>query len=364
MNRHLLPALIAGSMALSCRSGNDAPSSTVSPPLVEAGIPEPFTLDVLTDARIGSNGDAPDFHRVAGPVALDGGPFAEAKLVVDLRSTCFPFEQWKDDPPPAGHNWPRSCDAFDRNFEIALADPAAPASPAIELIRAITPFGGPLHLEKDVTDVLNASRGPRELVFTIPSYSDPEGKVSGSNGGWNVSARIEVTPGPAPRDVRAVVPLVYDDETPGGAPRSFPFTLPSGTTHARVEYLATGHGGGALDAACIGPADEFCRRSHTLTVDGVAIVDKKTLWRTDCKKLCTLTKGGPFGEYCLENPCGAPPSVRASRANWCPGSETAPIILEPEQLTTAGEHTIDLTIDKVAEGGNWKVSIKVFAYGD
>jgi len=363
MKRHLLSALfVVTSAALACSSSNDA-STSPEPPPVEAGSLAPFTLDVIDDGRISSDGNAPNFHRVAGPVTIEGGPFAEAKLVVDLRSTCFPFEQWEDDPPPAGQNWPASCDAYDRNFEIALADPAAPDAPAIELIRAITPFGGPLHLEKDVTDVLNVLRGARELVVTIPSYSDAEGKVSGSNGGWNVSAKIEVTPGPAPRDVRAVIPLVYDDQTRGGAPRSFPFDLPAGTTNARVEYLATGHGGDS-EFGCNGPADEFCKRAHTLTVDGVALVDKKALWRTDCADFCTMTKGGPFGEYCLENPCGAPSSVRAPRANWCPGTETPPIVLEPEQLTSAGAHTIDLAIDKVAEGGRWQVSIKVFAYGD
>ncbi len=361
MKRALLSALLLLSSAGACSSEKNGGAP---PPQVEAGAPaQPFTLDVLADARIGSNSEAPDFHRAAGAVSIEGGPFAEAKLVVDLRSTCFPFEQWDDDPPPTGHNWPPSCDAFDRNFEIALADPAAPDAPAIELIRAITPFGGPLHLEKDVTDVLNASRGARELVVTIPSYSDAEGKVSGSNGGWNVSARIEVTPGPAPRTVLAVLPLVYDDKTPGGAPRSLPFTLPPGTTSARVEYLATGHGGGN-DLGCIGPAEEFCERTHTISVDGVAVVNKKKLWRTDCESFCTLTKGGPFGEYCRENPCGAPGSVRAPRANWCPGTETAPIVLEPEQLTTAGEHTVDLTISRVAEGGKWQISVKVFAYGD
>lgn len=359
--RHLGPLLLIASTALSCRSSS--PDDAAAPPPVDAGPKEPFTVEVLGDARIGSDSAAPDFHRASGRLAIEGGPFADAKLVVDLRSTCFPFEQWKEEPPPAGHNWPASCDAFDRNFEIALADPADPGAPALELIRAITPFGGPLHLEKDVTDVVNAVRGPRELVVTIPSYSDPEGKVSGSNGGWNVSARIEVTPGTPPRDVRAVLPLVYDDETRSGAPRPFRFTLPPGTTHARVEYLATGHGGGDPDVACNGPAEEFCKRTHTIAVDGSPVLERKALWRTDCKSYCTLTKGGPFGEYCLENPCGAPTSVRAPRANWCPGTETLPVVLEPETLTS-GEHTLDLSIDKVAEGGSWQISIKVFAYGD
>jgi hypothetical protein len=43
---------------------------------------------------------------------------------------------------------PADCDAFDRNFEIALDEPDADsgAPPGLELVRAITPFGGPLRL--------------------------------------------------------------------------------------------------------------------------------------------------------------------------------------------------------------------------
>ena len=172
----------------------------------------------------------------------------------------------------------------------------------------------------------------QQVAITIPSYSDASGKISGSNGGWTVSAHIDLTPGAAPRHVLAVLPLVYDDQTKSAVVRSFPFTLPAGTTSARVEYLATGHGGATADFDCIGPADEFCRRTHSLNADGAAFLAKKVLWRDDCDKLCTTTTGGPFKSYCLENPCGSPDSVRASRANWCPGSETPPLVFEPAQL--------------------------------
>ena len=50
------------------------------------------------------------------------------------------------------------------------------------------------------------------------------------------------------------------------------FALPEGTTRAQLEYLVTGHGG-AMDpsSACIGAAEEFCQRTHHLTVDGAEL---------------------------------------------------------------------------------------------
>lgn len=367
-----LPIAFVSAVALAaafvaCSEHLPAPSGAAADASVEASTPAPpSTLVVIDDARIGSHSEQPNFQKATGEFdPSTSGPFADAKLVVELTSTCFPFDKWQTEPPPTGQNWPASCDAFDRNFEIALFDPANASAPGIELIRAITPFGGPLHLEADVTDVLNASHGKRRMEITIPSYSDGEGKVSGSNGGWNVTARIELTPGDAPRKVLAVVPVVYDSDTKGVTERALSFALPQGTTSTRIEYLATGHGGtdASTDKDCIGPAEEFCKRTHTLTVDGTTLVDKQALWRTDCKNLCTVTDGGPFGAYCLENPCGAQQSVKASRANWCPGSETAPLVMEPDALA-AGDHTFGITINKVADGGLWRISAKVFAYGD
>jgi hypothetical protein len=54
--------------------------------------------------------------------------------------------------------------------------------------------------------------------------------------------------------------------------------------------------------------------------------------------------------------------VRAPRANWCPGSVTAPFVLESPELATAGEHELSVAIDTVAEGGQWVESLVLFAY--
>ena len=333
---------------------------------VESGPAAPYSLTLLDNAHIGSDSSKPDFHvATATGVQLTGGPFASVNLVVDLTSPCFPFSNWTTDPPPAGQNWPTDCDAFDRNFEMALVDPAADTTaPGLELVRAITPFGGPEHVEQDVTDAFNAITGVRTFVVTIPSYSDGAGKVSGSNGGWFVSAHLDVTPGAAPRNVLSVTSLVYGDvpASQSGITTTIPFTLPPNTTSTTIEYRVTGHGGVSVtDPDCIGPADEFCKRKHLLDIDGQALLSP-TPWRQDCSKLCTLSDASsPFNQpFCLQNPCGDQNSVRASRANWCPGSETPPIVYNP--TLAPGDHTFAFSIAPIA--GQWRVSTTVYAYGD
>jgi Peptide-N-glycosidase F, C terminal len=360
----LVPALVLAACGSDANDGLDA-----------AVYAAPYSQTIFDDVRIRSNaGDdagLATLRHALSAVEFHDGPFAAVTLIVDLRSTCYPFSNWSHDPPPPGQNWPADCDAFDRNFEIALDAPEpgdATAPPGLELMRAITPFGGPLHLELDVTDVANGLPGRHAVLCTIPTYSDGAGKVSGSDGGWNVSAHIEATPGAAPRRVLAVTPLYYGDQHVGDTPPVAQLATPAGTTSVRVEYRATGHGG-ANDPSidCSGPAEEFCVRTHHVFVDD-AELEAFMPWRDDCDQLCTIMHQGaaaPGGfDYCLENPCGAIASVRAPRANWCPGSLTPPRTWDPPALRAAGAHTFRYAIDGEAPGGVWRQSATFFAFGD
>ncbi len=328
--------------------------------------PPAFTADALTGARIGSQGGQPNFQQANGTLDLQQGPFAGVKLVLDLTSTCFPFEGWKADPPPPGQHWPADCDAFDRNLDVTLDDPQAVSDPpAFDVIHAITPFGGPEHLEIDLTDFANAHPGQHALRVTIPTYSDGAGQVSGSNGGWNVSVHAEVTPGVAPRTVLAALPLVWTTQTDPMSPPPIDFTVPPGTTHARLEVRASGHGGGAQDADCIGPAEEFCQRMLDVLVDGASLQPAVDPWREDCDSLCTMAVYAPLNRtYCMENPCGAIASVQAPRANWCPGSMTAPFQWDVDALHVPGAHNLSWAISKIASGGSWQLSAIYYAFAD
>ncbi len=362
--RRLVVLLVPLFAYCSNSSSNGGPDSG---PEVEAGPAAPYTQTLLDNVRISSISSMPNYQMATADVQLTGGPFMSVNLVVDLTSPCSPFSNWATDKPPAGQNWPADCDAFDRNFEMALSDPANPTAPGIELVRAITPFGGPEEISQDVTDVFNAiGSGDRTFTITIPSYSDSAGQVSGSDGSWNVSAHLDVVPGTPPNNVLSVQSLIYTSlpAAQSGMVNSLPFTLPAGTTSTTIEYRVTGHGG-ANDTTgdCIGPADEFCQRTHTLTLDGQPLQTMKP-WRTNCASLCTQETNdagyGPIGSYCEQNPCGAISSVQAPRANWCPGSETPPYTYNP--TLTPGDHTFAFTISTIA--GNWRVSATVYAYGD
>ena len=328
-----------------------------------APVAEPYTIDAFVDARITSDSAQPNFQTISAEIDLVGAPFASVTLDVKLDTSCYPFEKWQDDPPPEGQNWPPSCDAYDRNFEISIHDPSAPeGTPGVELVRAITPFGGPMQVEADLTDVANHRPGKHRLEIHITTWSDGAGQVSGSNGGWDVSASLSVVPGAAPREVLAIVPLFDGSDTDPNGPGPLPFTVPEGATTGRVEYRVTGHGGPNTGPGCNGPAEEFCLREHVILVDGAEATTLEP-WRSDCEKGCTMTHYGPEDggfDYCLENPCGHPASVRASRANWCPGSVTPPYVFELG--LPAGAHDFSWRVPEMLEGGSWSVAATYFAY--
>jgi hypothetical protein len=327
---------------------------------------KPYSIQAFDETRIGSDPSQDSFHRVQTTIDLHDPPFHRVTLVVELGTTCYPFESWAENPPPPGESWPADCDAFDRNFEISLEPPEGRSPPpALELVRAITPFGGPMQIEQDITDLANALPGRHTLQAHIATWSDGSGQVTGSNGGWFVSARIDVVPGTSPRPVLAVVPLYYDSSGTAAGPGPLELTVPEGTFSGRIEYRATGHGGGPRGDGCIGPADEFCEREHAFWIDE-GEVERQILWRDDCDQLCTVSHYGPVGggfDYCLENPCGALSSVRAPRANWCPGSVTAPLLIDSPALAEPGPHTFEWALDEIGEGGSWRISATYYAFG-
>lgn len=328
----------------------------------DVGEAEVRNLTVFDRVRISSSGaEGEFFHRAQAAFDFGTGPFANVTLRVKLETTCYPFENWTT--PPAGHNWPADCDAFDRNFEFTLDEPGEDGGPpAIELVRAITPFGGPMEFDIDITDIANFLPGEHTLDVVIPTYSDAAGIVSGANGGWNVTAEVLVQDGPAPRNVLAVTPLFNGNFTFDSELTPIEFVVPEGVTEARIDYRTTGHGGGAGDRACIGPAEEFCRRSHSIDLDGSPVWFFEP-WIDSCEYMCDLIDVGRQ-QVCEQNPCGSIASVRAPRANWCPGDITPPELVTDDTLTEPGEHTFAFFVSNVAEGGSWRTSAVYIAYGD
>jgi Peptide-N-glycosidase F, C terminal len=323
---------------------------------------EPVSLDLLTDALISSDESAANFQRATTSIDFGSATVARATVRVRIESPCFPFSGWAEQGVPENQNWPARCDAFDRTLSLALDEPKSDSDPpALELLRAITPFGGPLTAEADVTDVVNGLPGEHELTLRIDTWSDADGLVSGSQGEWRASVELLLWPGEAPRRVLSVVPLFRGSQTQVEA-EPLGFEAPEGANSARIDYLVTGHGA-VFSPGCLGPAEEFCMRTHELRVDGELLAELNP-WR-DCSENCTLVDNdSSFGpaRYCAQNPCANPDSARAPRANWCPGNVTLPFGLEASAFVTPGTHELVRTIPRLAPGGTWTVSATYFAF--
>jgi hypothetical protein len=360
-----------GVVAMPDLAANTPPDLVASAPpdLAPSGPPPTYTVPLFDNVRLSgpAASDPSAKNNQIATFTLHDGPYAQVKLVADLATTCYPFDKWKTNPPPPGQNFPADCDAYDRRFEFTLDPPAnGGTTPAIDLVRAVTPFGGPMHVEADVTDVANGLPGQHTLNVYIDTWRDASGQGTGSAGGWNLTAHLEVWTGSAPHKVLAVIPLVDRYNNGGDAPTVAQLTVPAGTTSTRLEYRATGHGqGNDQSASCIGPAEEFCMRSHHVLVDNKEI-ELFTPWRTDCDQNCTL--GSINGQsYCLQNPTGQIDSVKAPRANWCPSTVTPPRTWDPAALHTPGAHTFTYAIDNPYTGGmnaGWRVSAVLFAFGN
>ena len=361
LDNEAIPAEAVGGAAADNGAGGGAAES-------EAGggaAGEPVVIDVLQAVQVSSDDAAEHVRRAVAEVDFGDEPVTRASLRVTLESPCFPFSKWAEQVPK-GQRWPEHCDAFDRTLSVALDEPAdatdESALPAVELLRAITAFGGPLQVEADITDVVNGLPGVHELALGIDTWSDAQGLVSGSKGEWIASVEVSLWRGPAPRQVLAVLPLVRAPQTEVSA-APLQFEVPAGTGSARLEYRVTGHGA-VFSPGCLGPAEEFCRRTHELRLDGELLAELSP-WRDDCSSLCSMTgNDSGFGPatYCAENPCGDPNSVRAPRANWCPGSMTPPFVIEAPALTVAGQHELLRRIPELAKGGLWTVSATYFAF--
>jgi hypothetical protein len=224
------------------------------------GALEPRALIVFDHVHLSSDPDAEHFQRASTVVDFGFDPVKRATLSVGLESPCFPFDTWTAGSIPEGQSWPPLCDAFDRTLLLSLDDPDDPATgrPGIELVRAITPFGGPMRFDADVTDVVNGLPGAHELRVDITTYGDESGQVTGTHGEWIVSSVLTFEPGPAPRNVLAVEPLVFGNVTVA-APPPMAFRSPPGAATARIEYRATGHGGVTPSPGCTGPAGSSVR---------------------------------------------------------------------------------------------------------
>lgn len=334
---------------------------------------DPYTITLFDKETIHSTGKV-NVRTIKTTFKLRHTTYAKAGFFIDLESPCYPLDNPNWNNIPQGHRWPPACDAYDRNMNSTWFPPKkeGDTAPGFDLVRAITPFGGPMKVGVNITDLVNAMAKKHPLgsehtfQLHISTYADGKGQVSGSKGSWIVSARIELTPGTPPKNVLDAIPLVNESyKHNDGSTVEKEFSIPEGTKSTKLVYSTTGHGGGTADANCIGHADEFCKRSHRVFVDGKQA--KLVIpWRNDCSNFCTEVSHprNPSFKICKENPCGSKASVRAPRANWCPGTTTYPYTWSFPEWNAPGKHTFGYSVANVAKGGSWKTSAILYVYGE
>lgn len=141
------------------------------------------------------------------------------------------------------------------------------------------------------------------------------------------------------------------------------FTIPKNVSNVRLRYIVTGHGG-------LSGGDEFLENENIIALDNKEIY-RFTPWRTDCASFRRFNPAtGTWlikreTAYIAENGRGVKEieeilgSSDLSRSNWCPGSDVTPVNI-PLMDIKEGEHQLRISIPTAqsAEKGlnHWLVS--------
>jgi hypothetical protein len=229
----------------------------------------------------------------------------------------LPTGQWKTVSLQVHLGCPSGgCDRYDRWGYIGVANGAGMNETDTEIARFATPFGGTVDWTTDVTALSPLLTGHKRLMVQIDTWVGPN-RPPGA--GWVVDAKLTFTPGTPDRVPIQVIPLwdvtkfdVGDPAQPPAIPARM-VAIPAEADAVEIRSFITGHGQGNLQNC-----GEFCPKMHTYTVGGMNF--QKRIWRDDCASFCTLATTPAGQQYCRESPTGQVASVRAPRANWCPGA--------------------------------------------
>jgi hypothetical protein len=240
----------------------------------------------------------------------------------------------------------------------------ADGSPAVELLRFITPFGvghfsdhpktaalRPAYVphwadsvtwEADLSDYAPLLRGDVTLGLHIDTWSAE---------GYTVSATLELAPSPhacIPPATHAVTSLFNTTPLLPGkeaftafadGPVDIPWNVPSALSDPVLLVTTTGHGGHA-------EGDEFTPREHVVRLDGREIA-RWTPWRDDCASFRRLNpSSGVWTEDVVWKGDTLPERIASSdysRSGWCPGAAVEPVRIAPGPVA-GGPHVLTLEI--------------------
>lgn len=289
--------------------------------------------------RVSGVAGAPNYRAQQATATVPAGTYASIRAHVSVQSSC-------ESPFPGQGGWAAACDPFSRAARLTVAKRAEDGGTGtpLFLVDAMTPYGRGATYVQDVTDYAPFLVGESLFAVEVSTSADPTGAYSGADAGWGVEAFLELTPGAPPRDVVAVQPLFlaasYSPLPDGGvAPIHAELSAPAGSTSARVDFYATGHGAAGARGIC----DSFCPKVNEFWIDGVS-VHSEVPWSTcvdNCASKVTSARyacvGRTFDYLCADNPTACPPSATYDRAGWCPGRKVAlrSFTLPPALLTQA-----------------------------
>ena len=226
---------------------------------------------------------------------------------------------------------------------------SAPAT--IELVRFITPFGGPSVYTADLTPLAPMLHGDVRLQALIDTYANP---------GWALSLKISFErEGVGFRRPAFAAPLFFVRDFKAERPtvRSR-VRIPEGLDRPRLRMITSGH---ATDGR---GGDEFVTRTHTLRING-EVVARWRPWSENGGQLRELNPTS--GRFVIGG--REVWSSDLDRSGWHPGLEVEPTIVPLPELTP-GEHEIELSIrdirppdpdDPDAGYGYWRISAIVVA---
>lgn len=247
-------------------------------------------------------------------------------------------------PPTPPSSAPASQPATTQGSTTQPAYPAttvAPGAAEIELMRFVTPFGGPATFTADLTAFAPLLSGETSLRVWISTWKQPA---------WKVTLKLDYTAdGVGYRRPEWAMPVFNGEVTADKHTLRSVIDVPEGLSRPRLHLLSTGH---ATDGA---GGDEFISRSHVLRVDGVEVAR----WRP------WTEAGGPLRSA---NPTSGRMDIDGrqlwasdlDRSGWHPGLIVDPLHIPLPELL-AGRHTIELEIVNIRPKdqsgyGYWRVS--------
>lgn len=237
-------------------------------------------------------------------------------------------------------------------------------NPIVELMRFFTPFGVKQYNTLQLKDKIWADNVLyRQDVSDLRTLLNNQEVWIGINignydkGGHKVSANITIHDEEESKAISTqIVPLFCTNNIMEMAGQEYgtmfnndkglevSFKLDKAMKNCKLRYITTGHGGWEN-------GDEFVPKKNTIFLDGKETFSF-TPWRQDC------------GSYRLSNPASGnfPNGLSSSdysRANWCPGTVTNPILIDLGNLES-GSHTLQIKIPQgLPEGSSfssWNVS--------